>query len=309
MMRLVERKVKYGPAFWPLLNNGEHITLDVVEDGRRQATALTGVDRRAARLSGERRGYFACFAAEDRPDAVGLLAAGMAEWQRGQGMRSLFGPVAPDGSGFGMGVQVAGFERPSALLNPENPAHYDALLTAVGFHAETNWLSYELTMDALRGRRYPEAADWARRRSGIAVAAADPLRSRRDCERLWRAMGITDRICMDEFADQLARLTPWLDPRLTLVASRDGAPCGMLLGLRDRKTGAVRIATAHIDGHARRAGALVCLIGGMLQGLEAVRPTRLTAGVIDSENAASLAVARGAGGTLAQVFRQYTLLC
>ncbi len=307
MMELCARKVRYGAAHWPLLNNGEHITLNVMEHGRCLATVLTGVDRRAVRLSGELRGHFAGFAAQNRPDAICMLAAGVADWQRAQGMRSVFGPVATDGSGFMMGVQVSGFERPWELLNPVNPVYYDALLCGAGFTSETDWLSFDLDLNTLRKRRLVEAADWACARHDVSVSGLDPLKSRRDCGLLRVAMGMTDLFEESEFADRLARLKPWLDPRLTLVATRKGVPCGLLMGLRDKKSGHVRIATAHIDEESRRSFALVCLMGSMVRALEAVRPVRITASVIDAQNQASLAVCRGAGGVLTRAFRQYTL--
>ena len=305
MMALVQRCPKIDRAGRALQENGPQALFCVVEDGKTIASALTGVDRRAVRISGAMRGYFAQFEAQPRQDAVSMLFAGIAQWQRAQGMSAVFGPIAVDGSGFEMGVKQAGFDRRRELLNPDNPPYYDPLLRDAGLAVETRWLSFEFDIEAIAARRYMEAANWARSRHGIHIERLRPLQDRRDCERLYAAMEIDGRIEQEAFAAQLQRISGYMGAGRVLLASVDGAPRGMLMALHDRRQRHVRIATVHVMQAYQGTPVLVALMGGMAQALGEMRPRRLSASLIDETNERSVAVAMGAFGQIGGAYCQY----
>lgn len=287
-----------------VLRNGEHALLVAVEDGVSVASLITGVDRRANRLAGESRGYFARFEAQDNQAAVSALFADAARYQAALGVRRMVGPCPLDGSGFMMGVLVEGGYE---LLNPVNPAHYDRLIIGAGLAVETEWLSYDVDAGAEALDRYVAAAEWARERHGFEVAQLDLRRGRATYQELQSALELHSRLTPGEFAAQLDAVKRYCDRRLVLVARRRGVPCGMMLGLCDRHAREVRLATVHVAEAQRRSPALVALLGSMVARVRELAPERVTISVIDAGNMNSRLLAVGAGAVLARKYRQYSM--
>lgn len=306
MFELTELRPRYPSAYRGLLNNGEHTTLAVHSGGRRVMSVLTGVDRRANRLSGQNQGYFALFEGEDNPQAARLLFQGVAGFQRGQGIERAVGPIAPDGSALGMGVMTMGFELPPEPLNPRNPDYCDPLLRSAGLAPWRDWLGFELDMEALASKRYIEAARWAMARHGVCVDKLELRRGKPAYERMYLALEAGVWLTLGEFAAQLDLTRPSVDPRFLLLASVRGRPAGMILALRG-PGGVPRVATLHVTGAHRGSPVALCLFGQLIERARAGGVRRMTASVIDAENQASIACVRGAGGKMCRAWRQYQL--
>lgn len=305
-MRLVERKVRYPRPYWALLNNGEHKTFDVLEDGVSIMSVLTGVDRRANRLSGKNQGYFALFhATHDCPDAAKMLFDGVREFQSSARNDRFVGPVNPDGSGFEMGIMTEGFGLPKELLNPVNPPYFGALMTHAGLIPSTRYIGYQLNLHTLSLKRYSEASGRACERSNITIDEITLRRGKSDYRRLYEATEAHGHIPLDVFAEQIDRIKPFLHPKLLLVASVKAQPAGMIMALHDKKNRAYRVTTLYVVQKYRHTPVALCLFGELVNRLARINASNITASTIDETNLQSLASIKNAGGIAARIWQMY----
>lgn len=303
---------RYLPRGNPLMQNGEYRFLLASERGRPLMRVMTGTDRRFNRLTGLRQGYIALFEGFNRPDAARALFEQVARFQRSLGNERVFGPDACDGGGFGAGVLVEGFDRPCAPLNAYNPPYYEALLLECGFRPEREYLCFELSLRAAAARYVP-LADWARARFGVTVERARFACGREACGDIGRIMD--GRYCAEDVAMFLERSISGRLNSYLLIARAHGRPAGFALAVGGRRAPfraempVLRLATLMVAREYRRGPAAGALLGALCGAALREGYTRLEASVIDRENAASAACARGAGGYIAARYRQYALEC
>lgn len=295
MLELIER----NPERNALGANGEQTEFCVLEDRVLLARALTGVDHLARRITERREGYFARLYLAERQDAAALLFEAIGHFQRAMGSVRAQGPVDPDG-GFLMGVRTEGFRRVEPLT-ADNPPYYDLLLRGCSLRSAREWLGFEMPLDP---KRHLEAGAWAQRRMRLQIESCDLRRGRAQYEALRQAGGY-EALGLSQFAERVDAIRRQVEPRYLLLAKRDGAPVGLLMGIRQGRS--LRIATIHVRESYRRTPVALALYSEALSRAREDAIGRLTASMIDAENRASVASALGAGGVECARWREYQM--
>ncbi len=192
------------------------------EEACRRAEALGGVcfltareGEGAARALAVPRGdrlLFSLFEALPDEEAVGSLFAALRAFGREKGCARLIGPVAPDGSGFGMGVLREGGEGEEPWF-PRTPGYYPALLEVAGLRETSRLLTLRR---ALGENPFPGAADWAARR-GFVVRTL-PLARRETLETAWQVCEDARPAGPEAFARVYGRVAELAPKGLVVVA-------------------------------------------------------------------------------------------
>jgi len=103
--------------------------------------------------SGEQAGAFGFFECEDNADTARALFEAAAGWCRARGLGLLRGPFNPS-TNYEIGLLVAGFDSPPAIMMPHNPPWYAGLVEACGLSKEKDILAFRFRS----GHRAPEDA-------------------------------------------------------------------------------------------------------------------------------------------------------
>jgi len=277
MIEVVRRR----PPRHPLLSNGECAHLVALREGRPVFSMLTGVDRRFVRLTGERQGWFSCLEGWDDPEGASAVLQEAAAFQLGLGMERLVGPAAP-----------AGRFQPGILAEGEGATpHLDRLLRENGFHILRECAAFSVPAGAHKG--LARAAARAREVHGVRVRREGF--SKASCRAVY-ALYEPQRLPFEEFAQALADMRP-LEMYLASVRGQDA---GFALFRPEGETR--RVETVMIAPRFQRGPALLCLLDALSD--HHLGPEVLT-GVVDPDNAPSLAVVLALGGRACEKWRVY----
>lgn len=185
-------------------------------------------------------GFFECI--DDRDVAAALLAAAE-DWNRGQGMTAVRGPL-----NFSLndeaGMLIDGFETPPMVMMTHNPRYYPQLIEAAGYVKAMDlyaWLTDIEKGLAEAPQKLFRVAKKAVESQGLRVRKIDMKRFDAEVamiktaynnawQKNWGFVPMTDH----EIDHLAASLKPMLDPHLVLIAETDdGKPAGVSLTLPD----------------------------------------------------------------------------
>ncbi|HEY0159461.1 MAG TPA: GNAT family N-acetyltransferase [Thermoanaerobaculia bacterium] len=190
-----------------------------------------------ARLRGD-VGTIGSFEAANEPDAVSRMLHDAARWLREQGARHVIGPMDGD-TWHRYRVNAGPFDTPPFLLEPVNPAYYDALWRAAGFDVIERYSSKRIDdVTRLAEQLAPMHARALAR--GYRIRPFDLSRLREELTTVWRLSLEIFRgnawysdISLDDFLALYAGIERLLLPELVLFVERDGEPAGFLFAYPD----------------------------------------------------------------------------
>jgi GNAT superfamily N-acetyltransferase len=203
--------------------------------GRRVVGRIAACEnRRHNEVHGDRVGFFGWFDVEPDPEAASALVAAAADWTRARGLAPLRGPVCYSTNDV-CGVLVEGFDEPPAILMPYNRPDYDGLLQGAGLVGVKDLLAYWLPATTPLPERFERACDRVLSRSGVRLREVDPRRFAEEArivkdlynrcwEKNWGFVPATD----EEFDAAAKDLKLVVDPRMFLIAEREGRPVGFI---------------------------------------------------------------------------------
>jgi len=243
---LPERRAQLDPAASPLMRAGGQIEAWLARrNGQVVGTVAGAVDRHANQYFGRQEatlGFFECI--NDYAVAEALLAT-VADWARGLGMTTLFGPRNFSGNDE-PGLLIEGREFPPVMLMAHTPVYYPALVERFGFEKFGDLYAYRLcpadfgnSADGLPPKllRVVEAA---RQRTGVTIRKADMSRWEQEAETARLLFNqslkhLPDHVPLtrDAWGRFVKDLRPLLDEDLILFAEVDGEPVGWALALPD----------------------------------------------------------------------------
>lgn len=191
------------------------------------------------RCLNRRHAFFGFF--ESIPDAgvAGALLRTVEEWAAARGLDTVAGPYSycPTQDA---GLLVEGFDAPPALLQTYNPAYYERLICDAGYERCFTIQTFAGAVDPLRGRAEALIEQGRRlaRAHGLTIRTLDRRRLNAERTRLLalfndafnhnrEVVPIEDEV----FRFQTAAFEAIVDPRLVLIAERDGAPVAFVLAL------------------------------------------------------------------------------
>ena len=188
-------------------------------------------------LPGDRVGLLGHYAAADDEGAAALLDACCTTLGQA-GCSVAIGPM--DGNTWRRYRWVT--ERGSAppfFLEPDNPEAAPAQFAAAGFEVDATYSS-AATDDLSQEDPRLAAAETRLTRHGVRIRPLDATRGDAELRAIYhlsidafRDNYLYTPLDEDEFVEQNARVLPYVDPSLVLLAERDGALVGYLFGVPD----------------------------------------------------------------------------
>ncbi|HET7699078.1 MAG TPA: GNAT family N-acetyltransferase [Vicinamibacterales bacterium] len=216
----------------------EHF-LAVDARGRAVGRVAACVHHAYNRCLDRRHAFFGFFESVPDGEVAGALLSTVEEWAAARGLDTVAGPYSycPTQEA---GLLVEGFDGPPALLQTYNPPYYERLIRDAGYERSFTIQTFSGEVDALRDRTGAliEQGRRVARAHGLTVRPLD--RSRLDAERTRLLALFNDAFSRNRdvvpiedevFRFQTAALEAIVDPRLVLIAERDGAPVGFVLAL------------------------------------------------------------------------------
>ena len=228
-------------------------------------------------LPGERVGLIGHYAAADAAGAAAALAAACAALEHA-GCSLAVGPM--DGNTWRRYRWV--IERGSAppfFLEPDNPDSSPAEFVAAGFDVLATYTS-AATEDLSQQDPRLGAAETRLTRQGVRIRPLDVTRGDAELRAIYRlsidafsSNYLYTPIEEAEFLEQNARVLPYLDPELVLLAERDGALVGYLFGVPDvlQRLRGEPVSTFIVKTVAVATGRGVSGLGSVLVGLSQQR--------------------------------------
>lgn len=225
---------------------------------------------------GDRVGFFGHFEARDELVARQLLDTAAA-WLRAHGAESLRGPVDLS-TNYKCGLLIGGEPGPPFVTMPHNPPEYAEWLEAYGLAKAKDLVALMLLAENADMTRFERIAGRVRKRFNPEIRQLDPRNFEAELEMLWRLYvtaweknwGFAP-MTESEFRAEAANFRQVLRPELTVIATVDGEPAGMALGVPN-----VNVAIKACNGRLLPFGFLK-----FVRALERVRTFRtLTLGVM-----------------------------
>jgi len=223
----------------------EHSAADfflAVRDGRDVGRVAALENRRYNEHHDKRQAQFYLFDCEDDPEAATALFERVFQWVRARGLEQVVGP-----KGFsaldGYGLLVEGFEhRQMMTMMNYNYPYYPALLEALGFQKEVDFVSCYLNADQFRlPERIHRISERLQRRGTLTVQR---FTSKRELKRWvgrigqtynqaftanWEYYPLTER----EIGFLVDNLTLVAEPRLIKIITHNEDVVGFLFGFPD----------------------------------------------------------------------------
>lgn len=232
---LLQREV-IDQAKNPFFEHGEAQLYLAVKDGVPAGRISAHIDRLHNEYHRERTGFFGFFESEDDPEVAERLLEAAEAWLRGRGIERIRGPM-----NFGVneeiGLLVDGFEHPPMIGMTHALPHYSALLEGAGYQKAIDLYAYRWDIKPPPARMM-KAVETAQEAPGLRVRNVDMSKLRQEVEVLldiynetwkdnWGYVPATTREA-HKMADDLKLIA---DRNIGIIATVDGEPAGMILGL------------------------------------------------------------------------------
>ncbi|HRJ71103.1 MAG TPA: hypothetical protein PLS03_02695 [Terrimicrobiaceae bacterium] len=218
--------------------HGEILPLIATRNGRAVGRIAAIINRSHNAQYGDRTGFFGFFECENDPETARALFERAAEILRSRGLQGIRGPYNPSINDE-CGLLVEGFEHAPFIGLTWNPAYYEALVSAQGFHPVCTSFGLQLPLHRLAPpERLKRIVDRVARRSRLKLR---PIKLERledelkivlevyndTLKRNWGFVPIT----MEDLLFAADDLRAIADPEMILIAEQDGQNAGVGLSL------------------------------------------------------------------------------
>ena len=188
---------------------------------------------------GERTAFFGFFESVNDDEVARALLDQAARWARGKGTELLRGPMNYS-TNESLGLLVEGFDSSPCVMMSHNPRYYAALMEQAGFEKVMDLYAWYLTADV---GLHPKIT-----RVGQKVLSDEGVRVRSiNMKCFWEEVEIIKKIYNDawsknwgfvpmtdaEFTRMAKDLKAIVDPRIVLIAEKNGEPVAFSLALPD----------------------------------------------------------------------------
>jgi GNAT superfamily N-acetyltransferase len=181
-------------------------------------------------------GFIGFFECERDPAASRILLSRAEGALREKGARRVLGPVNLT-THDEVGLLVAGYDRPPAVLTPYNPPFYVALLEDAGYAPVRDYRAYDWTPGS---REAGTLHRLAQRAPGASIRAVDPRAWDDEVDRLHRLYNAAFAdvwgfvpLSLEEFAQRAGQFKAFYRPELVLLAEQEGEAVGFAVLLPD----------------------------------------------------------------------------
>jgi len=191
------------------------------------------------RFHGEKTAFFGFLESIDDPSVASALLDAAAQWGRERGMTEIRGPMNYS-TNETVGLLVEGFDSDPCLLMPHNPRYYAGLLEGAGFHKAMDLYAWFLRTEKGLNPKIIRVGERVLREENIHVRTLNK-------NRFWDEVAIIHKIYNDawsenwgfvpmtdaEFRHMARDLKAIVDPRVVLIAEKNGEPVAFSLAIPD----------------------------------------------------------------------------
>ncbi|HSW40868.1 MAG TPA: N-acetyltransferase [Acidobacteriota bacterium] len=208
-------------------------------DGRPAGRIAVIVNENHNRRHGERTAFFGFFESVRDPAVAGALLDAAAGWGRARGMTALRGP-ANYSTNETVGLLVEGFASSPSIMMPHNPPYYAELLECAGFARVMDLYAWRLQADRPLNSKIVRVAEKVLDDEKLRIRPLDMKRFDDDVEVIrrvyndawsdnWGFVPMTEL----EFRHTAKEFRRVVDPKIVLIAEKDGQPVAFCLALPD----------------------------------------------------------------------------
>ena len=191
------------------------------------------------RFHNERAAFFGFFESINDKAVASALLDCAAQWGRDKGMDVLRGPMNYS-TNETVGMLVEGYDTYPCLMMPHNPRYYGGLMQSAGFEKAMDLYAWFLLTDKGLSPKITRVGERVLKDEGIRVR---PL----NMKRFWEEVDTLQKIYNDawsenwgfvpmtdaEFKHMAKDLKTIVDPRVVLIAEKNGEPVAFSLALPD----------------------------------------------------------------------------
>lgn len=191
------------------------------------------------RFHGEKTAFFGFFESIDDRSVASALLDAAAQWGRERGMTEMRGPMNYS-TNETVGLLVDGFDSDPFLLMPHNPRYYAGMLEGAGFHKAMDLYAWFLRTEKGLNPKIIRVGERVLREEKIHVRTLNK-------NRFWDEVEIIQKIYNDawsenwgfvpmtdaEFRHMARDLKMIVDPRVVLIAEKNGEPVAFSLAIPD----------------------------------------------------------------------------
>lgn len=222
----------------PFWEHAEKILFIIEKDGEPVGRIAGIIDRNFIQFHEELCGFFAFYESTNDVEVANSLLSVVKNWLKGKGMKKVIGPTAPS-TNDEMGLLYKGYDSSPYLMMPYNPKYYIELMDKIRMKKAKDLNAYLVNSADLPHDRLERINQIVYKRiPNLVVRKIDMKKLDRDVgyaheiynlawEKNWGFVPWTKK----EFYEQYKRLKDLLLPDTTLIATINGKPVGMLIGV------------------------------------------------------------------------------
>jgi len=188
---------------------------------------------------GERTAFFGFFESVNEKEVAAALLEQAASWARSRGLVQLRGPMNYS-TNETLGLLVEGFDSSPCLMMTHNPPYYQELIESAGFEKAMDLYAWWLLTERGLNPKIVRVGEKVLKDQGIQVRTINMKKFREEVKIIkeiyndawstnWGFVPMTDA----EFEHMAKDLKTIVDPRVLLIAEKDGEPLAFLLALPD----------------------------------------------------------------------------
>jgi hypothetical protein len=191
------------------------------------------------RFHNEQTAFFGFFECIDEKEPAAALLDRAAQWAREKGAAELRGPMNYS-TNETVGLLVEGFDTDPCIMMPHNPRYYPSLIEAAGFEKTMDLYAWWLLTEKGLNPKIARVGEKVLKDEGIVVRSINMKKFWDEVEIIkgiyndawssnWGFVPMTDA----EFHHMAKDLKAAVDPRILLIAEKNGTPVAFSLALPD----------------------------------------------------------------------------
>jgi hypothetical protein len=230
----------------PFFKHARMRPLLAYRDGKLVGRIVGVIDDRHNEYHAEKTAFFGFYESIDDQEVANTMLDAVSKWAQSpdhdpsQKMTTLRGPMNPS-TNHECGLLVEGFGDPAQVMMTYNPPYYARLFEKWGLAKSKDLLAYEIDVKKHKfAERLIAQAERVKRKSSVTFRTVDLKRFDQEVEGIlsiyndaWEKNWGFVPMDRDEFFHMAKDLKMILDPRLLLIAEKDGQMIGFALTIPD----------------------------------------------------------------------------
>jgi hypothetical protein len=191
------------------------------------------------RFHNERTAFFGFFECVNDQEAASALLERAAQWAQDRGMTELRGPMNYS-TNETAGLLIEGFDTSPYIMMAHNPAYYSSLIESAGFEKAMDLYAWLMLMKNGLNSKIVRVGEKVLKDESVRIRSINMKKFWDDVEIIkgiyndawsnnWGFVPMTDA----EFLHMAKDLKPAVDPRVLLIAEKNGEPVAFSLALPD----------------------------------------------------------------------------